>query len=96
MHNKRVVSLSCIHILTEGYSLGDSLSVATGNCSKEIGRTSLYMIFGWEYMWSSTHLSKRLLLLTKAKCLQLMILVLFWVRGDAEIWLPEILPEICT
>ena len=48
---------------TEDYNLGESLSESSENCYKKVkGEVSIYVILAKEYMQSSTHLRRRLLL----------------------------------
>lgn len=82
-----VMSLSFIPGLTEDYSPGESLSVVPkGGEGRDWEEVSLHIISGWEMYVVNIYLSKRLLLFSKTRSLQLMILMFFSVWENARVW----------
>ena len=85
--------LGFIQDLPEDCSLGDSSEELL---QKGRGEASVYLNLGaGKNVSSSIHLGNCSQLVTKNRYTKLMILELFLSMTDAEVWVIEILPELC-
>ena len=85
MHSLKVEGYVLFRDITEDYILGNSLSDSSEEqFQRGKGGARIYGSFSWK----KTHVVKhqKLPIITKNKCLKVMILVLFYVWEDARVW----------